>query len=140
MLCSSSISSILLLLSCNGHIGVVPRLKSRKSFMTCTEPIKTTAKATRLELCRERLEPWTPVCTLTSVLTNTSQLGQRSPEQPGGTQPVAYPGWPVKSQHVEVGFLQRTRNLLLWHQADHATSTGLPHDEHCLLSPIPDNG
>ena len=41
----------------NGHLGVVPRLKSRKSFMTCTKPINTTAKATRLELWRERLEP-----------------------------------------------------------------------------------
>ena len=27
--------------------------------------------------------PWTPVCTLTSVLTNTSQLAQRIPGQPG---------------------------------------------------------
>ena len=28
-----------------------------------------------------------------------------------GTQPVAYTGWPVKSEHVEVGIFQRTRNL-----------------------------
>ena len=41
----------------NGHLGVVPRLKSRKSFIKCTEPINTTAKATRMELWRERLEP-----------------------------------------------------------------------------------
>ena len=41
----------------NGHLGVVPRLKSRKSFMTYTKPIDTTAKAARLELWRERLEP-----------------------------------------------------------------------------------
>ena len=41
----------------NGHLGVVTRLKSRKSFMTCTKPINTTAKAARLELWRERLEP-----------------------------------------------------------------------------------
>ena len=41
----------------NGHLGVVPRLKSRKSFIKCTEPINTTAKAARLELWRERLEP-----------------------------------------------------------------------------------
>ena len=41
----------------NGHLGVVPRLKSRKSFIKCTEPIDTTAKAVRLKLCRERLEP-----------------------------------------------------------------------------------
>ena len=38
-------------------LGVVPRLKSRKSFMKCTEPINTTAKAGRMELWRERLEP-----------------------------------------------------------------------------------
>ena len=41
----------------NGHLGVVPRLKSRKSFMTCTKPIDTTTKAARLELWRERPEP-----------------------------------------------------------------------------------
>ena len=41
----------------NGHIGVVPRLKSRKSFMTCTKSINTTAKAARLELWRDRIEP-----------------------------------------------------------------------------------
>ena len=41
----------------NGHLGVVPRLKSRKSFIKCTEPINTTAKAARMELWRERLEP-----------------------------------------------------------------------------------
>ena len=57
-----------------------------------------------------------------------------------GTQPAAYTGWPVKSEHVEVWIFQRTRNLLLWHRADHATPTGLPHDVHCLLSPRPDNG
>ena len=41
----------------NGHLGVVPRLKSWKSFIKCTEPINTTARAVRLELWRERLEP-----------------------------------------------------------------------------------
>ena len=41
----------------NGHLGVVPCLKSRKSFLTCTKPINTTAKAARLELWRDRLEP-----------------------------------------------------------------------------------
>ena len=35
----------------------VPRLKPRKTFIKCTEPIKTTAKAARMELWRERLEP-----------------------------------------------------------------------------------
>ena len=28
-----------------------------------------------------------------------------------GTQPAAYTGWPVKSEHVEVGIFHRTRNL-----------------------------
>ena len=41
----------------NRHLGVVPRLKSRKSFIKCTEPINTTAKSVRLALWRERLEP-----------------------------------------------------------------------------------
>ena len=41
----------------NGHLRVVPRLKSRKSVMTCTKPIDTTTKAARLELWRDRLEP-----------------------------------------------------------------------------------
>ena len=67
----------------NGHLGVVPRLKSRKSFMTYTKPINTTAKAARLELWETDSSPWTPECILTSVLTNTSQLAQRIPGQPG---------------------------------------------------------
>ena len=41
----------------NGHLGVVPCLKSRKRFIKCTESINTTAKAARVELWRERLEP-----------------------------------------------------------------------------------
>ena len=41
----------------NGHLGVVPRLESRKSFIKCSEPINTTAKAARMELWRQRLEP-----------------------------------------------------------------------------------
>ena len=85
--------------------------------------------------------PWTPVCTLTSVLKNTSQLAQRSPGQPGRhSTGCVYTCWPVKSEHVKVGIFKRSWNVWLWHQADHATSTGLPHDEHCLLYPRPDNG
>ena len=57
-----------------------------------------------------------------------------------GSQPVAFTGWPVKSEYAKVGIFQRTRNVWLWHQADHATPTGLPHDGHCLLSPRPGNG
>ena len=41
----------------NGHLGVVPRLKSRKSLIKCTEPIHTTAKSAHMELWRERFEP-----------------------------------------------------------------------------------
>ena len=41
----------------NGHIGVVSRLKSRKSLIKCTEPINMTAITARMELWRERLEP-----------------------------------------------------------------------------------
>ena len=67
----------------NGHLGVVPRLKSRKSFMTCTKPIDTTTKAARLSYGENDSSPWTPECILTSVLTNTSQLAQRNPGQPG---------------------------------------------------------
>ena len=40
-----------------GHLGVVLRLKSRKCIIKSTESINTTAKAGRLELWRERLEP-----------------------------------------------------------------------------------
>ena len=107
----------------NGHLGVVPRLKSQKSFIKCTEP-NLTAKAARIWSYGENdSSPWTPVCTLTSVLTNTFQLAQRIPE---GTQPGEYIGWPVKSEHVKVGIFQRTRNVCgLWHQPEHATSTGL---------------
>ena len=41
----------------NGHLGVVPCLKSRKCFIKCMAPINTTAKAVRVKLWRERLEP-----------------------------------------------------------------------------------
>ena len=36
----------------NGYLGMVPRLKSGKSFIKCTELINTTAKAARIELRR----------------------------------------------------------------------------------------
>ena len=34
----------------NGHLRVVSRLKYRKSFIKCTEPINTTAKDARMEI------------------------------------------------------------------------------------------
>ena len=68
----------------NGHLGVVPRLESRKSFIKSTDPINMTAKAIRLEVWRERLEPLDASVHLNiTVLTNTSQLAQRTPGQPG---------------------------------------------------------
>ena len=67
----------------NGHLAVVSRLKSRKSLIKSTEHINTTARAARLELWRERLEHLNTSVHLTSVLTNTSQLAQRTPGQPG---------------------------------------------------------
>ena len=36
---------------------MVPHLKSRKSFIKGIEPINSTAKAARLKIWRERLEP-----------------------------------------------------------------------------------
>ena len=41
----------------NGHLGVVPPLKSQRSVIKCTEPINTTAKAARMKIWRERLKP-----------------------------------------------------------------------------------
>ena len=52
----------------NGHLGVVPRLKSQKSVIKCTEPINTTEKAARMELRRARLDPLDASVHLKSVL------------------------------------------------------------------------
>ena len=67
----------------NGHIGVVPRLKSRKSFMLCTKPSTRLRKLPDWSYGENDSSPWTPECILTWVLTNTSQLVQRIPGQPG---------------------------------------------------------
>ena len=124
----------------NGHLGVAPRLKSRRSFIKCTEPINTTAKAARMELWRERLEPLD-----TSVHLNISA----DEHLPAGAE-NPWTTWKTLNRlRAQVG---RSRvNMLKWgfsneqetcgrHQADHATPTGLPHDGHCLLSPGHDNG
>ena len=60
----------------NGHLGVVPRMKSRESFIKCTEPHQHDG-----ESCSHGVmeSPWTSVCPLTSVLTNTFQLVRRTP-------------------------------------------------------------
>ena len=67
----------------NGHLGVVPRLKSRKSFMTCTIQSTRLRKLPAWSYGENDSSPWTPECILTSVLTNNSQLAQRIPGQPG---------------------------------------------------------
>ena len=117
----------------NGHLAVVPCLKSWKSFIKCTEPINTTAKAARMELWRGRLEllEVAPLWTLTSVLMNTFQLAQRTPRQHGTyTQPVADTGWPVKSEqrtrNYDCGTRQTMQHLLVCPTMDTACSTQDP--------------
>ena len=96
-----------------GHLGVVPRLKSRKSFIKCTEPISTTAKAARMELWGERLEPLDASVHLNISPDEHVPAGAENPcmDNLEGTQPVAYTGWPVKSKYVKVGIFQRTRTV-----------------------------
>ena len=91
----------------NGHLGVVSRLKSRKNFIKCTEPINTTAKAARMELRRERLEPLDASVHLNISADEHVPAGANLE----GPQPVAYTGWPVESEHVKVGIFQPTRNV-----------------------------
>ena len=95
--------------SLNGHLAVVPHLKSRKSFMTCTKPINTTAKAARLELWRERLEPLDAKVHLNISADEHLPAGT---ENPWTTRKALNRlRTQVKSEHVEVGIFQRTRNL-----------------------------
>ena len=61
----------------NGHLGVVSRLKSRNSLIKCTEPINTTAKAARMELWRERLEPLDASVHLKGILQFTPYLQEQ---------------------------------------------------------------
>ena len=119
----------------NGHLGVVPRLKSRKSLIKCTEPINTTAKAARMELWRERLNPPDASVHLDISVDEHLPAGTENPWTTWKSlnKPVAYTCWPVKSEHVKVGIFKRSRNMWLWHHADHVTFTGLPHDEDCVL-------
>ena len=118
----------------------VPRLKSWKSFIKSTEPINTTAKAARLELWRERLEPLDASVHLNISADEHLPAGAENP----------WTTWKALNRlRTQVG---RSRVNMLkwgfsneqetcdWHQADHATPTGLPHDGHCLLSPRPDTG
>ena len=56
------------------HIGVLPRLKSRKSFINALSPSTRRRKPLGWNYGENDASPWTPVYTITSVLTNTSQL------------------------------------------------------------------
>ena len=69
----------------NGHLGVVPRLKSRKSFIKINALSQPKRRRNLLAWSYGENDSshWTPVCTLTSVLTNTFQLAQIKPRQPG---------------------------------------------------------
>ena len=78
--------------------------------------------------------PWTPVCWRSTPTWSREPLHNLD-----GTWQVAYTGWPVKSEQVKVWIFKRIRNLWVWPQADHATSTVLSHDEHCPFYSRPDN-
>ena len=58
----------------NGHLGVVPRLKSGKSFIKCTELINTTASYEENDSI-----PWTPVNTLSSGADEHLPAGAENP-------------------------------------------------------------
>ena len=117
----------------NGHLGVVPRLKSRKSVMTCTKPNDTNAKASRLQPWRERLEPLDASVHLNISADEHLPAGAENPwttwkalnrlrTQVGRSRVnMSKWGFPTNKKHVTV--------------ADLATPTGLPLDGHCLLSP-----
>ena len=71
--------------------------------------INTTAKAVRLELWRERLRQ----CAPSHQCWRTPPSWRRLPlDDLEGTQPVAYTGWPVKSEHVKSGDIQTKQRLV----------------------------
>ena len=90
--------------------GAMP-IKSRKSFIKCTESINTTAKAAPVELWRERLEPMDARVHLHQCWRTPTSLGQRIPGQPGALNRLRAQVRPVKSEHVKVGIFKRTRNV-----------------------------
>ena len=111
-------------------------------FNYTEKPINTTAKAARMELWRERLEPLgasvhlnispdehlpagaeNPWTTWKALNRLRSQVGRSRVNMLNGD-------FPTNKKHVTVAS----------DQADHATPTGLSHDGHCLLSPRPGNG
>ena len=57
----------------NGHLGVVPRLQSRKRFVKCIEPINTTAKAARLTIIGLYRDVW-----IAAIASSTTSLATRT--------------------------------------------------------------
>ena len=119
----------------NGHLGMVPRLKSRMSFIKCTEPINTMAKVARMELWRERLEPLDASVHLNISADEHLPAGAENP----------WTTWKALNRlRTQVG-----RSRVNMQSGDFPTNTkrvtvasgrqcntcGLPHDGHCLLSP-----
>ena len=112
----------------NGHLGVVPLLKSRKSCITCTEPVNTTAKAARKELLRERFEPMDVSVHLNISADEHLPADTDKPGQPLGTHTMAGQEYTNEPETCDCSIRQTMRD------------TSLPHDEHCLLYPRPGNG
>ena len=118
--------------------GATPQIA--EELYDCTKPINTTAKAARLELRRDRLEPLDARVHLDISADEHLPAGAENP----------WTTWkPLNRLRTQVG---RSRVNMLnwdfsnepetcdWHQADNATPTGLPRAGHCLLSTRPDNG
>ena len=123
----------------NGHLGVVPRLKSRKSFIKCTEPINTTAKAARMELWRERLEPMNASLNISpdehlpagaeNPWTTWKALNRLRSQVGRSRVNMLKWGFSNEQETCDCGIRQTMQHLLV-----------CPHDGHCLLSPRPGNG
>ena len=117
----------------NGHLGVVPRLNSRKSFIKCYEPINTTAKAASLELWRERLEPLGASVHLNTSDANTPSLCRLPLDNLEGTQSAAYTGWSVKSEHVKVGIFKRPMQKRVTVASGRPCNIYIMMDAACIL-------
>ena len=92
-------------------IGVVPHLKSGTSFIRYTEPIDMTAKSARVGLWRERIEPLDASVHLIISADEPSSWRREPLDNLEGTQQVADTGWTGKSEHAQMGLLERTRNM-----------------------------
>ena len=115
---------------------MVPCLKSRKSFMTCIKPINTTAKAARLELWRDLLEPLDARVHLNISVDEHLTAGAENPwttwkalnrlRTQVGRSRVNMLKWGFSNEPetCDCGIRQTMQHLLV-----------CPHDGHCLLSP-----